>query len=37
LAAGTVAGIAVLIGGVLLGGRVFDRRGPEMLAAAMRA
>ena len=36
-AAGTVLGVIVLVGGILLGGRVFDRRGPEMLAAALRA
>lgn len=37
LAAGTVAGILVLIAGIWLGGRVFERRGPEILQAAIRA
>ena len=36
-AAGVGLGVVVLAAGVLLGGRVFDRRGPEMLAAALRA
>jgi ABC-2 type transport system permease protein len=36
-AAGVGLGIVVLAAGVLLGGRVFDRRGPEILAAALRA
>jgi len=27
----------VLAAGIALGGRVFDRRGPEILAAALRA
>ncbi len=30
-------GVAVLVGGVLIGGAVFTRRGPEILAAAQRA
>ncbi|MRG60629.1 hypothetical protein GE115_12230 [Agromyces sp. CFH 90414] len=37
LAAGVGLGLLVLIGGVWLGGRVFERRGPEILQAAMRA
>src|SRR4029450_7088763 len=36
-AAGVGLGIAVLALGITLGGRVFDRRGPEILAAALRA
>jgi ABC-2 type transport system permease protein len=36
LAAGVVIGLAVLAGGVAWGGRIFDRRGPEILAFAMR-
>lgn len=35
--AGTVLGLAALVGGIALGGRVFDRRGPEILGAALRA
>lgn len=34
---GTVLGLVVIVAGVWLGGRVFDRRGPEILAAAIRA
>ncbi len=34
---GTLLGVLVLVLGVWLGGRVFDRRGPEILAAAIRA
>ncbi|HEU5222104.1 MAG TPA: hypothetical protein VFU07_00280 [Candidatus Lumbricidophila sp.] len=37
LAAGTVGGLAVLAAGIWLGGRVFERRGPEILQAAIRA
>ena len=36
-AAGLGLGVAVLAGGIALGGRVFDHRGPEILAAALRA
>ncbi|WP_022893210.1 hypothetical protein [Agromyces subbeticus] len=36
-ASGVGLGIIVLVAGVWGGGRVFDRRGPEMLAAAIRA
>lgn len=36
-AAGTGLGVLVLVVGIWLGGRVFDHRGPEMLAAALRA
>jgi ABC-2 type transport system permease protein len=36
-AAGTGLGIAMLVLGILAGGRVFDRRGPEILGAALRA
>jgi ABC-2 type transport system permease protein len=36
-AAGVGLGVLVLVAGVWLGGRVFDRRGPEILAAALRA
>jgi ABC-2 type transport system permease protein len=35
--AGTAAGLLVLIVGILAGGRIFDRRGPEILGAALRA
>ena len=35
-AVGLVLGVLVFIGGLLLGGRVFRRRGPEILAAALR-
>ncbi|QEO15622.1 hypothetical protein FLP10_15180 [Agromyces intestinalis] len=37
LVSGTGLGLLVLIGGILLGGFVFQRRGPEILAAAVRA
>ena len=37
LVSGTVLGILVLVLGILVGGRVVDRRGPEILAAALRA
>lgn len=37
LVAGTVLGILVLALGILVGGRVVDRRGPEILAASLRA
>ncbi|MFD4420879.1 hypothetical protein ACFWN7_05170 [Agromyces sp. NPDC058484] len=36
-AAGVGLGVLVLAVGIWLGGRVFDHRGPEMLAAALRA
>ncbi|NUT57412.1 MAG: hypothetical protein HOQ00_00990 [Agromyces sp.] len=36
-AAGLGLGIVVLAAGIALGGRVFDRRGPEILASALRA
>ncbi|HEY6800528.1 MAG TPA: hypothetical protein VI121_07790 [Agromyces sp.] len=36
-AAGVGLGLLVLAIGIWLGGRVFDHRGPEMLAAALRA
>ncbi len=36
-AAGVGLGLLVLAAGVWLGGRVFDHRGPEILAAAVRA
>jgi ABC-2 type transport system permease protein len=36
LAAGLVIGTAVLVGGVAWGSWIFDRRGPEILAFAMR-
>ncbi|MEV1130291.1 hypothetical protein [Agromyces sp. NPDC049794] len=36
-AAGVGLGVLVLVVGIWLGGRVFDRRGPEILAAAVRA
>ncbi|WP_448005215.1 hypothetical protein [Agromyces bauzanensis] len=36
-AAGVGLGLLVLVVGIWLGGRVFERRGPEILAAAMRA
>ncbi|GLI28468.1 hypothetical protein ARHIZOSPH14_27100 [Agromyces rhizosphaerae] len=35
--AGLLIGSAVLVAGVLIGGAVFSRRGPEILAAAQRA
>ena len=37
LAAGVGLGLLVLALGVLVGGRVFSRRGPEILQAAVRA
>jgi ABC-2 type transport system permease protein len=37
LAAGVVVGVGVLWWGTAWGGRVFERRGPELLAAALRA
>ncbi|MGN6445501.1 ABC transporter permease [Amnibacterium sp.] len=37
LAVGLVVGIAVLWLGTVWGGRIFERRGPELLAAALRA
>lgn len=37
LAAGLLVGVAVLWWGTVVGGRVFERRGPELLAAALRA
>jgi ABC-2 type transport system permease protein len=37
LAVGLVVGVVVLWRGTVVGGRVFDRRGPELLAAALRA
>ncbi|WP_395242751.1 hypothetical protein ACGGZK_11260 [Agromyces sp. MMS24-K17] len=37
LVSGTVLGILVLVLGILVGGRVVDRRGPEILAASLRA
>ena len=36
-AAGVGLGLLVLAGGITLGGRVFDRRGPEIVGAALRA
>ncbi|WP_157002458.1 hypothetical protein [Agromyces laixinhei] len=36
-ASGIGLGLLVLVIGVMAGGRVFDRRGPEMLGAAIRA
>ena len=36
LAAGIVIGTLVLVGGVAWGGRIFERRGPEILAFSMR-
>ncbi|TYL50456.1 hypothetical protein [Agromyces mariniharenae] len=36
-AAGVGLGVVVLAAGIGLGGRVFDHRGPEILAAALRA
>lgn len=36
LAAGLVVGIPALLGGIQLGARAFDRRGHELLAAALR-
>jgi ABC-2 type transport system permease protein len=36
LAAGLLLGGLVFVGGLRLGARIFERRGPEILAAAMR-
>jgi ABC-2 type transport system permease protein len=36
LVVGTAAGVAVLLGGLAVAGRVVDRRGPEILAAVRR-
>jgi ABC-2 type transport system permease protein len=36
-AAGIGLGVLTLVAGVWIGGRVFDRRGPEILGAAIRA
>jgi ABC-2 type transport system permease protein len=37
LVSGVVLGVAALVWGIWLGGRVFERRGPEILQAAVRA
>lgn len=37
LVAGVVLGVLALVWGIWLGGRVFERRGPEILQAAVRA
>ncbi|MWB99050.1 hypothetical protein [Agromyces seonyuensis] len=37
LFAGISTGLFVLVAGILIGGAVFDRRGPEILQAALRA
>ncbi|MBW4041903.1 MAG: ABC transporter permease [Acidobacteria bacterium] len=37
LVAGVVVGVVVLWSGTAWGGRVFERRGPELLASALRA
>jgi len=37
LASGVVVGLLTLWGGIWLGGRTFNARGPEMLASALRA
>jgi len=37
LAAGLVIGVGVLLWGTVAGGRIFERRGPELLASALRA
>jgi ABC-2 type transport system permease protein len=37
LAAGVVIGVVVLLGGVAVGGRVFERRGSQILAFSMRS
>ncbi|MCU1437190.1 MAG: hypothetical protein JWP66_277 [Naasia sp.] len=37
LAAGVGVGLLALVGGILLGARIFDRRGPELVGAAVRA
>jgi ABC-2 type transport system permease protein len=36
LGSGVLGGILVLVGGVFVGGRVFEARGPQILALAMR-
>ena len=36
LVSGVAIGLGVLVGGVTIGGRVYDRRGPEILAFSMR-
>lgn len=36
LLSGLGAGAVTLAAGILIGGRIFDRRGPELLAAALR-
>ena len=36
LAAGVLVGVAALVGGVAWGSRIFEKRGPELLAFAMR-
>jgi len=37
LAVGIVSGVIALVIGVAVGGKIFDRRGPEILAAALHA
>ena len=36
LVVGVLVGVVVLVAGVLVGGRLFDRHGPDLLAAAQR-
>lgn len=36
LGAGLATGLVVVVGGTLVGGRVFDRRGPELVGFSMR-
>jgi len=36
LVVGLAVGVVVLVVGVFAGGRAFDRRGPDLLAAALR-
>ena len=36
LVVGVAVGVVVLVVGVAVGGRLFDRRGPDLLAAAQR-
>ncbi len=36
LVVGAVVGVVVLVAGVAIGGRAFDRHGPDLLAAAQR-
>jgi ABC-2 type transport system permease protein len=36
LVVGVVVGVVVLVAGVVVGGRLFDRHGPDLLAAAQR-